>query len=257
MLNIGSGQTHTRRVNKILMKFGYYADRELPESVGIDKPLLIDYKTNSHGYRCPEWDPMPDGKKNVVVLGCSHTYGVGLEDDEHWVHRVSQHNTGRLRYWNLGQPGASADKVVRILYGCEKVIYPSIIIVCWPFWSRREKLHHYPQSQMSHDEELNNETDETDKDNFLKNVFLVEKFAEKNECKVFHCFAQDSYHEHIKGLNVLEEYTIKNCWPHWNKHTARDLHHEPSLAKDGVHYGVEHHERFAQLFLAKFSSKLK
>ena len=93
---------------------------------GLPDPVHHELPESSHGYRCPSWDPMPDGKKNVVVLGCSHTYGVGLEDDEHWVHHVSQHNTGRLRYWNLGQPGASADKVVRILYGCEKVIYPSI-----------------------------------------------------------------------------------------------------------------------------------
>jgi len=225
------------------MKFGYYTDQELPES--------------SHRYRCPKWDPMPDGKKNVVVLGCSHTYGVGLEDNEHWVHHVSQHNTTRLRYWNLGQPGASADKVVRILHGCEKVIHPSIIIVCWPAWSRREKLHHYPESLTNHNEELMNETNETDKHNFLKNVFLVEKFAEKNQCKTFHCFAQDSYQEHIKGLNVLEDYTIKNCWPYWDKFEQRVPYNEPSLAADGEHYGAEHHERFAQLFLGRFGSKLK
>ena len=239
------------------MKFGYYTDQELPESVGINRKQLTGYKTNSHGYRCPEWDPMPDGKKNVAVIGCSHTFGQGNADNEHWVHFLSQHNTGRLRYWNLGQPGASADKVVRILYGCEKVIYPSIIIVCWPFWSRREKLHYYPQSQMSYDEELKNETDETDKHNFLKNVFLVEKFAEKNQCKVFHCFAQDSYQEHIKGLNVLEDYTIKNCWPYWDSREQRVTYNKPSLASDGEHYGVEHHERFAQLFLGKFGDKLK
>ena len=225
------------------MKFGYYTDNELPES--------------SHGYRCPSWDTMPDGKKNVVVLGCSHTYGVGLEDNEHWVHHVSQHNTTRLRYWNLGQPGASADKVVRTLHGCEKVIHPGIIIVCWPVWSRREKLHHYPESLASHDEALRNETDETDKHNFLKNVFLVEKFAEKNQCVTFHCFAQDSYQEHVKGLNVLEEYTIKNCWPYWDKFEQRVPYDTPSLAADGEHYGVEHHERFAELFLLRFGAKLK
>ena len=106
------------------MKFGYYTDRDLPEG----------------DYRCPNCDTMPTGKKNVVVLGCSHTYGQGLGDDEHWVHFLSQHNTKRLRYWNLGQPGASADKVVRILYGCEKIINPRIIIVCWPFWGRRSAV---------------------------------------------------------------------------------------------------------------------
>ena len=55
------------------MKFGYYADREMPVSVALDREPLKGYKVNSHGYRCPEWEPMPDGKKNVVVLGCSHT----------------------------------------------------------------------------------------------------------------------------------------------------------------------------------------
>ena len=239
------------------MKFGYYTDQELPESVGINKTPLTDYKTNSHGYRCPEWDPMPNGKKNVAVIGCSHTFGQGNADNEHWVHFLSQHNTGRLRYWNLGQPGASADKVVRILYGCEKVIYPSIIIVCWPFWSRRERLGRYVENLTSDSELLSAEDDDTDKHNFLKNVFLVEKFAEKNQCKVFHCFAQDSYQEHIKGLNVLEDYTIKNCWPYWDSREQRVTYNKPSLASDGEHYGVEHHERFAQLFLEKFSKKLK
>ena len=148
------------------MKFGYYSDKELPKSVALDRKPISDYKTNSHGYRCREFSPLPDGKKNVVVLGCSHTFGEGLEDNEHWVHFLSQHNTKMLRYWNLGQPGASADKVVRILYGCEKILFPNIIIVCWPFWSRRERLHEYAQSLMSYDEILKEENEKTDKQNF-------------------------------------------------------------------------------------------
>jgi hypothetical protein len=239
------------------MKFGFYSDCEIPESVTIDGSLWRDYKLNSHGYRCPEWEPMPDGKKNVVVLGCSHTFGQGNKDDEHWVYFLSQHNTDRLRYWNLGQPGASADKVVRILYGCEKIIDPRIIVVCWPFWSRRERLHTHAQSQTSHDKELKHENEFTDKNNFLKNVFFVEKFAERNNCITFHCFAQDNYAEHIEGLNVLDTYTIKNCWPYWDKFEQRTPYTEPDLALDGKHYGPRHHKRFAELFLKKFGSKLR
>lgn len=241
------------------MKFGYYTDRELPVSVALDRSPLKDYKVNSHGYRCPEWDPMPSGKKNVVVLGCSHTFGQGNADNEHWVHFLSQHNTDKIRWWNLGQPGASADKVVRILQGCEKVLFPKIIIVCWPFWSRREKLHKYPQSLMSYDEELKGETDDTDKQNFLKNVFFVEKFAEYNQARVYHCFAQEVYN--VDAPNVFSDTSIKHCWPYWDKHhlpeANREITREPSLAKDGVHYGIEHHKRFAQLFLEKFGPKLK
>lgn len=226
------------------MKFGYYSDEEIPES--------------DMGYRCPSWDSMQDGKKNVVILGCSHTWGVGLEDNEHWVHFLSQHNKDRLRYWNLGQPGASADKVVRILYGCEKKIDPKIIIVCWPAWSRRERLGHYAQSLVNDGVGyLKKEDNDTDRNNFLKNVFFVEKYAEKKNAKTFHCFAQESYHEHIPSLMVLETYTIKNCWPYWDSKTQRDQSKKASRARDGLHYGIEHHKRFAQLFLEKFSGKLK
>ena len=239
------------------MEYGYYNDKKIPKSV--DRKLIAEYKTNSHGYRCPEFSPLPIGKKNVVVLGCSHTFGEGLEDNEHWVHFLSQHYTTRLRYWNLGQPGASADKVVRILYGCEKVLFPKIIIVCWPFWSRRERLHEYAQSLMSHDSLLKEEDNKTDENNFLKNVFFVEKFAEKVDAKVFHCFSQDVYK--IKSNFVFNETSIKLCYPPWDNHLLPGAKRErittPSFAKDGVHYGIEHHKRFAELFLKKFAPKLK
>ena len=225
------------------MKFGHYTDKGLPES--------------GEGYRCPSWDPMPSGKKNVVVLGCSHTYGVGLEDNEHWVHFLSQHNTDRLRYWNLGQPGASADQIVRILYGTEQLLFPEIVIVCWPLWSRRERLEKHAVSLHSDNELLKIETGETDKQNFLKNVFHVEKFAEKNRCKTLHCFADQTYQVHIKGLNVLEDYTIRNCWPYWDKFEQRVPYNKPSIAKDGWHFGIEHHQQFAKLFLGYFGRKLR
>jgi hypothetical protein len=89
-------------------------------------------------------------------------------------------------------------------------------------------------------------------------VFWVEKFAEVNGAKTFHCFAQDYIsHNDMTGLNVLGDYTLANCWPHWDKFSARELHSEPSYARDGKHYGVEHHKRFAELFLNKFYRKLK
>lgn len=226
-----------------MITFGHYTDRGLPES--------------EVGYRCPSWDPMPSGKKNVIVLGCSHTYGVGHDDNTHWVAHLSKHNTTRLRYWNLAQPGCSADKMIRILYGSEKLLEPRIIIACWPLWSRRERLETDPRSLTSSDRYLKMETEETDRNNFLKNIFLLQKFAEQKGCSTFHCFADETYQEHIGELNILKDYTIRNCWPYWDKFTSRNLHAKPSLAADGEHYGVEHHERFAKLFLDHFSKKLK
>jgi len=236
------------------MKYGHYSDNELPKQ---DNP---GYRVNSHGYRCPEWTPLPDGKKNVVVLGCSHTFGEGLDDGEVWVDLLAaKTDSTKLRWWNLGQPGASADKIVRILYATEKVLFPKIIIVCWPQWTRRERLQNHTQSLTGNDRLLKTETDQTDQHNFLKNVFFAEKFAEKQNAKTFHCFAQDVYK--IDATNVYSDTSLKLCWPEWDRHylsgAKREHTTEPSLARDGIHYGVEHHRVFAEKLYNRFVSKLK
>jgi hypothetical protein len=118
--------------------------------------------------------------------------------------------------------------------------------MCWPDESRREVI------------DAKYMTQQQDIQNFLHNVFWTEKFAQVVGAKTFHTFAHDPItHEDIKNLNVLEDYTIKNCWPYWNKFEQRVPYNDPSLASDGKHFGVEHHKRFAELFLAKFGHKFK
>ena len=160
------------------MKYGYYADDDLPKF-----DPAKEYNTNSYGYRCREFRPLPDGGKNVVVLGCSHTFGEGLEEDETWTSQAAKRSNKILRWWNLARPGASSDLMIRILYGSEKVLFPKIIIACWPSWSRRERLDSYAQNLTSDNSLLKTENDNTDKNNFLKNIFFLEKFAEKMELK--------------------------------------------------------------------------
>lgn len=233
------------------MKHGYYADDDLPKFAPVN-----GYETNSHGYRCREFSPLPDGGKNVIALGCSHTFGEGLEENETWVSQVAKQSNKILRWWNLARPGGNADQMIRILYGTEKVLFPKIIVACWPARSRRERLDLDPQNLTSDDNLLKTENNNTDQNNFLKNLFLLEKFADKNQAKTFHCFAEDVY-ELTTNLQVFKDYTIKNSWPEWDKHKKRKLYTNPSIAKDGKHYGIEHHEVFSRLFLQKFKNKLR
>jgi len=150
-----------------------------------------------------------------------------------------------------------------MLYKTEKTLFPKIAIIMWPEASRREwfenKNHPMPSNLMGTDEKLRYHNSETDLQTFLKSLFFVDKFAQHNGVKVFHCFASTviDIKAHNPNLHVLDNTTLRDCWPYWDKFTARDLHAKPSLARDGMHYGVEHHERFAQLFLQAFSSKLK
>tara|TARA_B100000424_G_scaffold262746_1_gene249193 strand:+ start:142 stop:858 length:717 start_codon:yes stop_codon:yes gene_type:complete len=238
------------------MKYGYYSDNDIPKSIALDRKPIKDYKTNSYGYRTPEWKPLPVGKKNVVVLGCSHTFGEGLHDEQIWINQLyNKVDKNKLRFWNLAQPGASAEKMIRILYASEKVLFPKVIIACWPLWSRRERLDSYPKSLMSYDEKLKLENEHTDKNNFLKNVFFMEKFAEKVQATTFHCFAQDVY-DLPEAHNVFSQTSLSKCWPYWDKKDInREVSREPSLAKDGVHYGYEHHKRFAELLREHWNLK--
>ena len=236
------------------MKYGHYSDDELPVQ---HNP---GYAVNSSGYRCPEWRPMPDGGKNVIVLGCSHTFGEGLDIGEIWVDLLAaKTDPKKLRWWNLGQPGASGEKIVRILYAAEKVLFPKIIIICWPEWSRRERLENSPKNLTSNNELLKIETNDTDRNNFLKNVFFAEKFSEKQDANLLHCFAQDIYE--VNSANVYNDTSLKLCWPEWDQHHLQDAKREhvttPSVAKDGKHYGVEHHRVFAEKLYNRFKSKLK
>ncbi len=239
-----------------MIEIGHFTDKGLPNNLDHIPPDKELYKLNSLGYRCPEWSPMPHGKKNVAILGCSHTFGQGLAEDEHWVHFLSQHNTSRLRYWNLAQPAASGDKIMRTLYGSEKIIDPNVIIVCWPDWSRRERYAKHTSNMQGTDQRLRHEDEETDLQNFLKNVFFVEKYAVWKNCTTFHCFASESYHEHIPDRKALKDQTIMNCYPWWEKYHQRELQSD-SIARDGQHCGTKHHQRFAELFLKQFGSKLR
>lgn len=247
------------------MEYGYYADNKLPETIAHSQKYRDQYKLNSQGYRCREFSPLPNGGKNVAVLGCSHTFGEGLDDSEIWISQLEKLlNNTSLRFWNLAHPGASPDLCVRTLYGSEKVIFPKIIIVCWPVWSRRERLDKYPKSLTKDDSELLLETGHTDRNNFLKCVFQVEKFAEYNQAKVFHCFAQDVYDIPNNSNNVFNDTSLRLCWPEWSPDSqpnfAKNIHRRiltPSVARDGIHYGIEHHSTFAKKIYNRFKTKIK
>ena len=157
-------------------------------------------------------------------------------------------------------PGCSGDRMVRILYGAEKVLFPNIIICCWPSVSRRERLDKIPIDMFGRDKYLKYETDSSDHQNFLRNLFFIESFANHTHAKAFHCFAEE-IPTLPANINVMDYATLKSCWPPWDDHNLPEARKEriedPNYALDGLHYGEKHHLGFAELLLNKFSSKLK
>jgi hypothetical protein len=202
---------------------------------------------------------LPNGKKNTVVLGCSHTFGEGLEADQTWSSIVAKESaTDNLRWWNMAQPGASADLMTRILYASEKVLFPKVIVCCWPAWSRRELYEDQSINITGAHHMLKQNTEINDKHNLLHNVFMVEKFAEHIGAKTFHCFAEQVYNIDMPP-NTMRDHSLADCWPIYDKQFEKitDIIQTPDLASDGKHYGIKHHERFAELFLRKYNTKLR
>jgi hypothetical protein len=69
----------------------------------------IEYRLNSYGFRTDEFGTEPC----VMTLGCSHTYGTGLPEQDTWARYVA--NETGLKLANFGWPGSSADTAYRFL----------------------------------------------------------------------------------------------------------------------------------------------
>lgn len=67
---------------------------------------------------------------NAVALGCSHTFGVGVEPTETWSYLLNARN--------FGEPGCSTDFIVRNAPDIINKYQPTTIYVLYPDWSRFE-----------------------------------------------------------------------------------------------------------------------
>ena len=69
----------------------------------------VEYKVNSNGYRCKEWNEI-NWSEAIVLFGCSCTFGVGLDETETISYHLSK-LTGR-EVVNLGYSSGSNELIV-------------------------------------------------------------------------------------------------------------------------------------------------
>jgi hypothetical protein len=100
---------------------------------GSDNSGKCTYTYNSLGFRGDE--PTKQGFK-VMSVGCSHTEGVGLNDDETWSHQLCKLINGVDL--NFGYGGRSNDYVTRCLITYFDIIKPDLVLIMYPNQDRRE-----------------------------------------------------------------------------------------------------------------------
>ena len=99
----------------------------------------VTYDLNSHGFRNPPFQTIDYSKQQILVVGCSFSFGMGLNQNHLW-HDYLNDGFPEAQIWNLGVPGCSNDTITRLVYRAAPVIRPSIIIIQWTHFNRREYI---------------------------------------------------------------------------------------------------------------------
>lgn len=99
------------------------------------EPYGLLYSFNENGYRSETFKPGTE----MLVTGCSQTFGSGLPDEFRWGDILS--NKLGLSYSNLAVPGSSVNRQVRDLFAYFKEYgHPKYIFAIFPVFNRMEMI---------------------------------------------------------------------------------------------------------------------
>jgi len=102
-------------------------------------PESVDYTHNNYGYRINNRDWNLDAKTKMFALGCSNTFGVGINVNDIWPELVNKSLGAEL--FNFGVSGGTSDTVSRILYLSLQVTVPEYVFILWPEANRYDDYH--------------------------------------------------------------------------------------------------------------------
>lgn len=97
------------------------------------------YLLNSQGYRCDEFNL--DSELPVLFMGCSNTFGLGIQLETSWAYRILSHirtkTNKTIPYWNISRNGSSVDLQYYNLEQHIQTIKPKFIFFLIPSLYRR------------------------------------------------------------------------------------------------------------------------
>jgi hypothetical protein len=200
-------------------------NKELLQKYGYTE-TSISYKFNSHGFRCAEFSSTP----GFISLGCSHTGGVGLSEQQIWPSLVAQ--TTGLTNWNLGVAGTSMDTCLRLLNHYVDLLKPKFVMLLCPdparleFFVNNDIVNILPAKSKLDFEKIWYSNDTNIEMNFLKNNLAMQQICNSRNIKLI----------------------VKDC--------VADLLGPPPIdtsARDLLHVGSQRHRLCAELFLKELN----
>lgn len=180
----------------------------------------FDYRYNSHGFRCPEFEKNCD----ILAFGCSFTEGIGLPVEFTWPYILSKKLGSQV--WNLGVGGSSTSTVYRLVSYYIELLSPKIIFINYPSANRFEIFNsiteggttYFPEHTTVISSQLDNDLRGFGK-HWYYNSINSELLAEKNMYAIkYLCHVHNTQVYFIDSLGPkLVRYILSNF--------ARDLQH--------------------------------
>ena len=213
---------------------------------GNDNTGLCDYTYNELGFRGESF--YKEGFK-IMSLGCSHTEGVGVNNNETWPAQFAKLIPNGVDM-NFGTGGRSGDFLVRCLFSYYDLIKPDLVLIFYPEIVRREIYTKYdgiepymPTSAWGYMEETEDgkrtqqlrtelQNDNDDFINWYKNHQLIKLFLESKKCNFIWngSLIRSSYKDEFRYdgdffLNVIDKgVDSKHFGPKHLKNYALNLH---------------------------------
>ncbi len=197
----------------------------------------IKYRGNDFGFRMNEDFANIIDDECVVYLGCSFTFGVGLNLEDTWGWKHSQNNN--FRYVNLSWPGSGVDTFYRMLKSWINLLKIKKVYTLGSYFGRREILSStIKQTHWSG----NNKTDFLILGHWVEDIEikrLYQNLSDNEELKISYLRSWDA----ICGICLKKN--IQLFILNKNHKSEMEAYGELADARDLKHYGSNWHSRIA------------
>jgi hypothetical protein len=188
------------------------------------------YKYNSYGFRSQEFNSN-EIKSKILTLGCSHTVGVGIPQQNNWPEQFGREYFPDHTVWNAGLGGAGADTIARLAVNMIPIVKPAIVAILWPSLYRFETYENNPVFNGAWTMERDNlqYEDNTAYNNQTKNKTILQLLQQVYQFKLLS----------IDWDDVVQKVYTTVAW---------------TKGRDGQHFGIEWHQQIAYDFNLQYTN---
>lgn len=191
----------------ILRRNGYTADS-------------IEYRYNNFGFRTDDDFDLKSPAPGTMFLGCSYTFGTGLNIEDTWAYKLNQKLGGEC-FYNFSQPGSGIETAYRMLRAYADDLKIKTVYFLTLDNGQRREFFHINRRHFNFIGPWDYDKYEFVAENMTDNVELNMSRTRTTDAIKGFCWERgiDVYCLNIGVLQIAKKLAIKNEW------YARDLMH--------------------------------